>query len=193
MCSIINKGNKERGRWLGMDMVIDLEKVYQLFKEKVKDFQLISVDRDKRVEVKPYQLRLLSCSVPDYWLLVLESGIGLSGVGLYTVLLFTEDICLADFNDDVPLLRINKVNVAACLPFWVYLTREFLEEYSFYVCDVEEEVVDYLFSWAKRVALPEGDDIRSRYIMDVMELASLWNVESIMEVVDKCEEFDFVR
>jgi hypothetical protein len=177
----------------GIREAVDLEKVYELFKEKVKDFQLISVDEGKRVEVEPYQLRLLSCSVPDYWLLVLESGVGLGEVGLCTVLLFTEDICLADFTENVPLLSIRKVNVAACLPFWVYLTKEFLEEYSFYVCDVEKEVADYLFSWARGVVLPEGDDIRGRYVMDVMELASLWNMESIMEVVDKCEEFDFVN
>jgi hypothetical protein len=168
--------------------VVNLEEVYKLFREKLKEFKLIPVEEGRRVEVKPYQLRMLSCSVPDYWLLVLESTEGLMEVGLYLVLLFTEDICLADFSDSVPLLRINGRNVAACLPFWVYLTKEFLEEYSFYVCDVKEEVADYLLSWVEWVKLPEEDSIRGRYVMDVMELASEWNWMCIMEVVDKCEE-----
>jgi len=184
-------GKKEGRGWEVMVEardVVNLEEVYKLFREKLKEFKLIPVEEGKRVEVKPYQLRMLSCSVPDYWLLVLEGERGLVEVGLYTVLLFTEDVCLADFADNVPWLRINGRNVAACLPFWVYLTKEFLEEYSFYVCDVKEEVADCLLSWVRWVELPEGDSIRGRYVMDVMELTSEWNWMSIMEVMDRCEE-----
>jgi hypothetical protein len=109
---------------------------------------------------------------------------------LYRVLVLTEDLCLADFREDVPFLRIGKRQYVACLPFWVYLTGDFLEEYSVFVAKVEEKVVQYLLEWVERVELPSVDDVRGKYIVDMMELTSWWNMNSIMDVVDACEEND---
>jgi hypothetical protein len=44
---------------------VDLDVIYKLFKEVVKDFRLISVEPERRVKVEPCQLRLLSCNVPS--------------------------------------------------------------------------------------------------------------------------------
>ena len=114
---------------------VKLRSVYELFREKLQEFQLIPVEDDlqQKIEVKPYQLRILSCNVPDYWLVTMEAESGMTELGLYKVLLLTEDICLADFGNDVPLFVVAGVNAIACLPFWVYLTEEFLKKYSVYV------------------------------------------------------------
>jgi hypothetical protein len=166
---------------------IDLDSVYKLFKEEIKNFELFPVEETQRVKVEPHQLRLLSCNIPSYWLLVDGVVYEVSGFGLYRVLVLTEDLCLADFREDVPYLRVGRRLYVACLPFWIYLTSDFLEEYSVFVAKVEEEVVRYLLEWVKRVELPDMTDVRGRYIVDMMELASWWNTCSILEVVDTCE------
>jgi len=80
----------------------------------------------------------------------------------------------------------------ACLPFWVYLTDDFLQEYSIYFTDLSKELVDSLVKWVERVELPSEEDVRGRYIVDMMELTSWWNLNSVMEVVDGCEVEDNV-
>jgi hypothetical protein len=166
-----------------MGRVVDLEAEYRLFKERVRDFQLVPVENGHRVEVKPHQLRLVSCSIPCFWVIVLDARCSSSEVSLYRVLVLTEDVRLAQFKDDVPVLLMRNV-LLACLPFWIYLTDEFLREYSVYFTDLSEELVNSLVRWVERVELPDVCDVRGRYIMDVMELASWWNVSSMMDVVD---------
>jgi hypothetical protein len=166
---------------------INLEAVYELFKEEIRNFELIPVEKSQRVKVEPRQLRLLSCNIPNYWLLVDGVECEVSGFGLYRVLVLTEDLCLADFREDVPYLRVGKRLYAACLPFWIYLTSDFIEENSVFVAMVEEEVIRYLLEWVKKVELPVVNDVRGRYIVDMMELTSWWNACSILEVVDACE------
>jgi hypothetical protein len=166
--------------------VVNLEAVYRLFKEKVKDFQLIPIEEERRIEVKPYQLRVISCNVPDYWLITLGVECKAPGLSLYRVLVLTEDVCLARFVNDVPMMLLKRI-LLACLPFWVYLTDEFLREYSIYFTDLSEELVDSLVKWVERVELPGVEDVRGRYIVDMMELTSWWNLNSVMEVMDVCE------
>jgi hypothetical protein len=166
---------------------IKLEFVYRLFKENIKDFQLIPVERERQVEVKSYQLRLISCNVPHHWLITLGVEYSVSGLELYRVLVLTEDVVLARFREDVPILLVKR-NMLACLPFWVYLTDEFLREYSIYFTDVSEELVDCLVKWVDKVELPSVDDVKGKYVVDMMELTSWWNMNSIMDVVDVCEE-----
>jgi hypothetical protein len=173
---------------------VKLDLVYKLFKENVKDFQLIPVEKEKQVDVKPYQLRVISCNVPDYWLVTLDVEYEVNGFKLYRVLVLTEDVCLAKFKDEVPILLIGKTRVVlACLPFWVYLTDEFLKEYSIYFMDMSEELVDSMIKWVERVELLDMDDVRGRYIVDMMELTSWWNMNSIMSVVDACEEYEVAK
>jgi len=166
---------------------VDLEAVYRLFKEKVKDFHLISVEEEKQVQVKPFQLRILSCNFPDFWVITLGIEYSVSGLNLYKVLVLSEDVCLAHFDESVPFLRVAGVNTMACLPFWVYLTDDFLKEYSIYCTDVREELVDSLVKWVEKVELPSAEDVRGKYVMDMMELTSWWNLDSVMDVVDSCE------
>jgi hypothetical protein len=73
------------------------------------------------------------------------------------------------------------------------LTSDFLEEYSLYVCRVESEVVECLLRWVREVELPDVDDVKGRYIVDMMELTSWWNMSSIMDVVDGYGEYEVVR
>jgi len=170
--------------------VVNLTSVYQLFKEKMRGFELIPLEEDvqQRVAVKPYQLRILSCNVPDYWFITVEDEYGLRELGLYRVLVLTEDICLADFDKcNVPMLRVAGINVIACLPFWIYLTEEFLKKYSIYVADVDKSLAESLLKWAMKVELPGEETISGRYLRDVMELMSSWNTESILDVIDKFE------
>jgi hypothetical protein len=168
---------------------INLEAVYNLFKEEIKNFELFPVEKDRRIKVEPHQLRLLSCNIPNYWLLVDGVECEVSGFGLYRVVVLTEDLCLADFREDVPYLRVGRRLYVACLPFWIYLTNDFIEKYSVFVAKVEEVVVKYLLEWVKRVELPDVNDVRGRYIVDMMELTSWWNMNSILDVVDVCEEY----
>jgi len=170
--------------------VVNLTSVYELFKEKMKGFELIPLEEDlqQRVTVEPCQLRILSCSIPDYWFITMEAECGLTELGLYRVLVLTEDICLADFDvGNVPMLRVAGVNVIACLPFWIYLTEEFLRKYSVYVTDVEKGLVESLFRWAMKVKLPDKETVSGRYLRDVMELMSDWNASSITDVIDRVE------
>ncbi|MCI4409739.1 MAG: hypothetical protein JHC26_11660 [Thermofilum sp.] len=170
---------------------VNLESEYIAFKERVKDFQLVPVEEEKQIEVKPYQLRVLSCSVPRYWLVTLGVEYSTSGLNLYKVLVLTEDVSLAQFADDVPVLLIKKIMLAS-LPFWVYLTDEFLREYSVYFTDLSEELVDCIFKWVEKVELPSVDNVRGKYIIDMLELTSWWNVNSIMDVVDDFEMIDTI-
>jgi hypothetical protein len=170
---------------------VSLEDVYRVFKERVKDFQLVLVEEGKQVEVKPYQLRLLSCNVPNFWLITSGVEYSVSGLSLYKVLVLTEDVGLAKFSDDVPVLLIKRF-MLVCLPFWVYLTDEFLREYSIYFTDLSRELVDCLVEWAEKVELPNMDDVRGEYFMDMLELTSWWNVNSLMDVVDDYEMIDVV-
>jgi len=167
---------------------VNLKNVYKLFKSNIKDFQLIPVEEEKQVDVKPYQLRLLSCSVPDYWLLVMEAEGGMSDFGLHRVLVLTEDICLASFSNDVPLLEVARVNAIVCLPFWLYLTEEFLKKYSLCFGNVEKGLAEYMLRWAMWVKLPGKRNIRGRYVRDVMKLMSGWTLSSILMTVDKIEQ-----
>ncbi len=169
-----------------MKQDVKLKKVYKLFRDVMKDFKLIPVEKEKRVDVKPYQLRSLSCSVPNYWLLVLEAEQGMSYLGLYKVLILTEDICLAHFDESVPFLRVAEVNTVACLPFWVYLTKEFLEKYSIYYESIEKDA-ECVLNWAMSVKLPVEKSVRGKYIRDVMKLMSGWNLNSILSIVDRVE------
>ncbi len=166
---------------------VNLEAVYRLFKEKVKDFHLISVEEEKQIQVKPFQLRILSCNVPDLWFVTLDVEYSVSGLNLYKVLVLSEDVCLAHFDESVPFLKVAGVNTIACLPFWVYLTDDFLREYSIYFTDLSEEIVNSLVKWVENVELPSVEDIMGKYIMDMMELTSWWNLDSVMDVVDACE------
>jgi hypothetical protein len=175
---------------------VKLRSVYKLFRENVEKFQLIPVEVDvqRKVEVKPYQLRLLSCNIPDYWLITMEAESGMTGLCLYKVLVLTEDICLAEFDRrGVPLLRIAGAYVVACLPFWIYLTEEFLKKYSMYVTDIDRGLVECLLRWAMWVKLPSEKTVRGKYIRDMMELTSSWNSSSILEAVDRVECSDEVR
>jgi hypothetical protein len=175
---------------------VKLRSVYKLFREKVEKFQLIPVEDNvqQKFDIKPYQLRMLSCNVPDYWLITMEAESGMTGFGLYKVLLLTEDICLADFDRrGVPLLRIAGVHVVACLPFWIYLTEEFLKKYSMYVTDIDRGLAECLLRWAMWVKLPSEKTVRGKYLRDVMELTSSWNFSSILAAVDKAEGSNVVR
>ena len=163
-----------------------LKEEYKLFKERVKDFQLVSIEEEKRVDVKPFQLRLLSCNVPRFWLVTSDIEYNVSGLSLYRVLVLTEDVNLARFTDNVPVLLLKRI-VLACLPFWIYLTDDFLREYSVYFTDLSKELVGSLVGWVKGVELLSVDDVRGKYIMDMMELTSWWNLNSMMDVVDSCE------
>jgi len=177
---------------VGRDLLsknVRLRSVYKLFREKVDEFNLIPVeDSLQRIDVKPYQLRILSCNVPDYWFITIEDECGMTELGLYRVLVLTEDICLADFDKcGVPVLRVAGVNVIACLPFWIYLTEGFLKKYSIYVTDVDKWLAESLFKWAMRVELPDIKTVRGKYLRDVMELMSDWNTSSIANVIDRVE------
>jgi hypothetical protein len=162
---------------------------YRLFKEKIKEFQLIHVDEaQQKCEVKPYQLRLLSCNTPGYWFMVMDAGGSMLGLSSYKVLVLTEDISLADFDcNGVPLLTIAGICVVACLPFWIHLTEEFLRKYTVYVVDVAESVAEYMLRWAMWVKLPSEDNIRGKYVRDVMELVVSWSLGSILETVNMAE------
>jgi len=155
---------------------------YRLFKEDMKRFKLVPVDGDRWVEVKPYQLRFLSSNIPDFWLLVSGER---NDLGLYKVLVLTLGVCLAKFSDDVPLLWVGRLGVAACLPFCICLSEDFLRRYSFYVADVDEVVVRHMLEWVDRVRLPDKCSVHVMYIGEVLELMTHWYMGCVVEAVDK--------
>ncbi|MCI4409740.1 MAG: hypothetical protein JHC26_11665 [Thermofilum sp.] len=159
---------------------------YKEFKEKMKGFRLVPVVNvvGRTFEVKPYQLRILSCNVPRYWFIVMEDDSGVSG--LYRVLVFTEDVGLANFKSDgAPVLRIDRKYELVCLPFWIYLTEEFLREYTAHIIDVTKSEAERMLLWVMWNGCRKEDSVRWRYVRDVMDLMSDWSFSSLLDRMRK--------
>jgi hypothetical protein len=111
------------------------------------------------------------------------------GVKLYKALVLTEEIELGGLSSETPIVRLPHLRtVLVVLPFWVYLDEDFLFNYTNKLGMFKKDDICHLESYVERVKVPDGCDIRGKYIRFLMRLLAFLNTNSIFAYLDSLEE-----
>lgn len=107
--------------------------------------------------------------------------------GVYWVVPFTIDVEFA--HRSAPFVALEeKLTLLAGFPFWVYMTRDFLERYSVVVEKFSEEEVKRILEWAEDLRLEELEPLQEKYVRVLMRWFATLNTETLLEEAEKIEE-----
>jgi len=163
-----------------------LQEILQMVRTLMKDFKIF--ETEKKSSPKLYQLRRFSSSYPLYFLLLEETYFYQDKI--FTCMVFSEDVELSFINETTPLLRIpKKKTVIAGLPFWIYLTEEFLEKYSENLTRLPEEKIEKLQKYIENHPIDKIGGTTKEYISDLMRLLAPFNTQSLFTALEDLEAY----
>jgi len=151
----------------------------------MKDFKVLEAERKTSPEV--CQLRRLSSTYPLYFVLLEKTQFYQEFI--FVCMPFTEDVELA-FSKNTPLLRLNRQRtLLAGLPFWVYLSEEFLEKYSELIGTLPEAKVEKLKEFTESTSLEKITGTTKEYLEDIMRLLAPFNTQSLFTALEDLEAY----
>ncbi|MEZ0344295.1 MAG: hypothetical protein ABWJ99_05795 [Caldimicrobium sp.] len=153
----------------------------------LRDYKsLLRKDAPKMVsEKKPVnlqELRELNLFPPIYIATVEE--VPLYNERLFKCLVLTEEIELAYFFNN-PLLRLEGFRkILVVLPIWIYLTEDFIYNYSYYICSGNFQ--KYL-EYAERAIFPPEGTPQCEYLNLIMKRLAPYNTKALLDVFESLE------
>lgn len=156
-------------------------------KTLTQNFKVFEVK--EKISPKTFQVRRLSSSYPFYFVLLSKPEISESSI--YICVPFTEDIELAFINQNTPLLKINKQKVLLVgLPFWIYLTEEFLRNHSQVIINnLDEKSINKIKQYLDEISFDKIKGVNKEYLELMMKLLSPLNTENILVALDEIEAY----
>jgi len=163
-----------------------LQKTLQMVKNLMKDFKVF--ETEKKSFPEPHQLRRLRCTYPLYFVLLDKTQFHQEFI--YVCMPFSEDIELSFINEDTPVLQLPKrKTIIAGLPFWIYLTEEFLEKYSETIAKLPEEKIERLQKYVENTPFDKIGGATKEYIKDLMHLLAPYNTASFFTALEDLEAY----
>jgi len=177
MVSKINKGKSKQS------VLRDILKDVRVL---MKDFKIFEVS--KKTSPEPYQLRRLSATYPLYFVLLEKTQFYQEFI--YMCMPFSEDIELSFINKDTPMLQIPRQRtLIAGLPFWVYLTEEFLEKYTELIGTLPQGNIEKFKEFAENTPLEKITGTTKEYLEDLMRLLAPFNTASLFTALEDLEAY----
>ena len=168
-----------------------IKKAFELFKEISKKFELYLVEVSLRSYPEINEIRELSSNVPIYFSLVEETTIDGQNK-IFKAIIFTEEIILGYLNKKTPIIKLPKYRtVLITLPAWVYLSEQFLSEYTYRRGKLGAGEREKFIEYANVAKIPNDD--RGRFINLIMRLLSPYNTNTILESLSRIEESVVIR
>jgi len=163
-----------------------LQGILQMVRTLMKDFKIFEVSQKTHPE--PCQLRRLSARYAIYFVLLEE--IHFYQEFIFVCMPFSEDVELSFINKDTPILQIPRQRtLLAGLPFWVYLTEEFLEKYSELIGTLPEVKIEKLKEFAEKTPLEKIRGATREYLEDLMRLLAPFNTQSLFTALEDLEAY----
>lgn len=162
-----------------------LENEFNTFKKLTKNFKIYKVNKKTRPEL--YELRKLIATIPFHLLLAREETFNREKA--YTVIPFTEEISLAYIKPDTPTIRLlKKRTIIIAMPFWIYLTEDFLTEHTVSSGKVSEEFAKKVVEFAESTSIEkETSGTTKEFYEKVMKILAPYNTRSIFKILEDLE------
>jgi hypothetical protein len=159
---------------------------WELFNSLVsKGLELYRISDASKSFPKLNEVREISANVPLYVALVEETSFDCQNK-LFKAVVLTEEILLGYLNAKTPMIKLPKYKtLLVALPIWVYLTEEFLIEYSYKRGELKEDENKKFIKYAETTKIPNG--IKGQFINIIMKLLSPYNTQSILDAIDSLD------
>jgi len=163
-----------------------LQEILKDVRSLMKDFKVFETEKKSFPEL--CQLRRLCCTYPLYFVLLDKTQFYQEFI--YICMPFSEDVELSFINENTPLLQIpKKKTIIAGLPFWIYLTEEFLEKYSEAIAKLPDEKIEKLQKFVENTPLDKIGGTTKEYIKDLMHLLAPYNTASLFTALEDLEAY----
>ncbi|NPA40090.1 MAG: hypothetical protein GXO57_06575 [Thermodesulfobacteria bacterium] len=175
---------------------MNLQKKDLIKKEYLRYKSLVSKTRElfsfeKKSEPKRGEIRIFGTFPPIYFLIAEEVKSKTNQSFLYKVIPLSEEVVLSHLGEDTPFFILRKRGLCLCaLPFWIYLTKKFLYEYSKKISVTDEESINKCLKYAETRIIPEN--FQGKFIKSEFERLAWFNTISIVEYLDTTNEVDEV-
>jgi len=159
-----------------------VKRAWKLFKEMKGGLQLYPVATKSFPRL--YEIRELCANIPFYFVLV-DTIDGQNKI--FKAIIFTEEIILGYLNKKTPIIKLSKYRtLLVCLPIWVYLSEQFLSEYTYRRGKLGVGESEKLLKYAETTKIPQ--DERGKFIKTIMKLLAQYNTNSILNLLDDIEK-----
>jgi len=165
-----------------------LSNEFNTFKKLTRNFRTYKVSRKQKTRPELYELRKLIATIPFYFLLAKEEAF--TREKAYIAIPFTEEISLAYVKPDTPTIRFPKERtIVIAMPFWIYLTEDFLSEYTVSLGKVSEEFAKKVMEFAETTSIEKETFGATREFYEkVMKIFAPYNTHSIFKILEDLEE-----
>ncbi len=136
---------------------ISLKKELERFKKLLKEYrEEVLYEAERKSFPKRGEIRKLCVIPPLYFLISKEVAKGPSQK-IYEAIVLSEEVALGSLGANTPIFVFKNVPLMlVSLPFWIYLTDEFLLDYSEVIAEVDETSIEKATIYAKNTPIPEG-------------------------------------
>jgi hypothetical protein len=177
----VKKNKKNKGG--GVVMADRIKKAFELFDAIAKNFELYPISEKSFPKLN--EIRELSANYPIFFALVEETILGEQK--LFKTIILTEEILLGYLSKEIPIIKIPRYRtILISLPVWVYLSENFLTNYTYRRGILRNGAIEKLVRYAETTPIPQG--IKGKFINSIMELLAPYNTFSILETFEMIEK-----
>ncbi len=158
-----------------------------------KDYRALVQKEEKVFFVKEVipgclgDIRRLNLFPPVYVVIVDE--LSLYNEKLFKAIPFVEEIPLGWLGVKTPVLNLKKYRILLCaLPFWVYLTEDFIQRFSEKLGALKNSELSKLLEYAENQRIPET--VQGKYIRLVMQRLSKFNAFSLLHFLERISFYE---
>jgi hypothetical protein len=166
-----------------------IKKSWELFKSLIiqKGLELYPVADTLKSVPKVNEVRELSSNISFYFAIVEEFLNGQNK--FFKVIVLSEEILLGYISKKTPILKLPQYRtLLIVLPIWIYLSEEFLTEYTYRRKILKNEESEKFIRYAEEASIPE--DLRGEFVKTVMKLLAPYNTSTILESLDAIERIE---
>ena len=156
-----------------------VKELYEAYKTMRKEGTTVPIQVKKKVKPEKYQVRKIMIDPPGWCLIVRKLN------GLYECVALTEWVELARTELSFPYLLIREATLVP-LPSFLYLSEEFLENYTKAVAKANEKIVEKVLDYVLNTRLPTKGIYRQFLEEEITRLEAL-SLQEILKNIEKEE------
>jgi hypothetical protein len=160
-----------------------VKEAWKLFNTLIsRCFEFYEVPDAHKSFPKKNETRELFSNIPFYFALVEELSFDNQNKIFKSVIL-TEEILLGYLNAKTPIIKLPRFKtLLVSLPVWVYLSENFLVNYTCRRGEMKEKEIDKIVKYVESTPIPSN--IKGEFIHTVMNLFAPYNTQTIFDVID---------
>ena len=164
-----------------------IEKSFKLYRSILKGAKIVPVKNPIYPQIG--DLRKIN-TIPSIYLALAEE-LPFYQEKLYKALVLTEEIQLGWLSQETPVLKLPRHRVIlVALPFWIYLTEDFLQNFTQKVGKLSVDSMTKLLHYAEYTDLNDFETLKPiqvKYIKLVMQYLAPYNTKSLLTFLEKLE------